>query len=74
MSTKHIRTAADLVRFGSAIRVACGVCGNARTFNGFEVAQSCGTGALARIAKRFKCSRCGAKQAEMALLSPPPAR
>ena len=31
MSTKHIRTIADLVRFGAGLKIECGSCGSART-------------------------------------------
>jgi hypothetical protein len=68
MSTKHVRTAADLVRFGSGLRVDCGTCGAYRTMDGFEVARTAGTGSLAAIARRMRCSRCGAKDAQFALL------
>ena len=74
MSTKHVRTAADLVRFGSGLRVDCEACGASRTLDGFEVAKSAGTGSLAVIVKRMRCSRCGAKDARFAVLGPLPPR
>ena len=37
MSTKHVRTAADLVRFKTALRIQCTNCGNSRTLSGSEV-------------------------------------
>jgi hypothetical protein len=36
MSTKHIRTTADLVRFGAALRVDCTGCGASRTVSATE--------------------------------------
>jgi hypothetical protein len=74
MSTKHVRTAADTVRFGSGLRVDCGACGASRTLDGFKVARTAGTGSLAAIVKRMRCSRCGAKDARFAVLGPPPGR
>ena len=44
MSTKHIRTAADLVRFGASVRIECGNCGSARTLSGVESMNLCGVG------------------------------
>jgi hypothetical protein len=74
VSTKHVRTAADLVRFGSGLRVDCGACGASRTMDGFEIARNAGTGSLASIARRMRCSRCGEKDAQFAVLGPPPSR
>lgn len=39
MSTKHVRTAADLVRFDAGLWIECGDCGSARTLDGYEVAK-----------------------------------
>jgi hypothetical protein len=36
MSTKLVRTAADLVRFNCGLDIECGGCGHARTMVGFE--------------------------------------
>lgn len=74
MSMKHVRTAADLVRFGAGLRIECGSCGNAITLDGFQVAKACGAGELANAQKRLKCSRCGAREAALIVLSPPPPR
>jgi len=74
MSTKHVRTAADLVRFGCGLRIECGSCANARTLDGFAVAKTCGTKPFANILPRLKCSWCGAKEAKLIILSPPPGR
>jgi hypothetical protein len=74
MSTKHIRTAADLVRFKCALRIECEGCGNAKTLDGFEVARQLGTGTLAEIRIRLKCSLCGSKGAKLAVLTPPAPR
>jgi hypothetical protein len=74
MSTKHVRTVADLVRFSCGLKIECGGCGNSRTLDVFPVATTLGTGSLDYIAPRLKCSRCGAKESKMTLLSPPPSR
>lgn len=74
MSTKHVRTAADLARFKCALRIECGDCGNSKTLNGFDVAKAYGTKTFAQIEQRMKCSRCGAKEALLTILSPPSPR
>lgn len=74
MSTKHVRTAADLARFKCALRIECGNCGNSITVNGFDVAKAYGTKAFAQIRPRMKCSRCGTKEAMLTILSPPAPR
>jgi hypothetical protein len=71
MSFKRIATAADLVRFGCALRIECGRCFAAQTLSATQVAQRCGTGDLAKIKARLKCSRCGAKDAQLVVLDPP---
>ena len=49
-------------------------CGNCRTLDGFQVATTLGTGELGYIARRLKCSRCGANELKMTMLPPPPSR
>lgn len=58
MSTKHIRTAADLVRFKASVRVVCGECGLSKTMSGQMVVKAGGVGSLAQVCTRFRCSRC----------------
>ena len=74
MSTKHVRNAADLARFRCGLKVECGGCGYARTMDGFDVAKGWGTASLESIRRRMKCSRCGAKEARLTVLSPPAPR
>ena len=74
MSTKHVRTAADLVRFGAGLKVECGSCGAARTLDGMEAFKIGGMRPLDGLARRLKCKRCGLKQARLTVLSPPPVR
>jgi hypothetical protein len=70
MSTKHIRTAADLVRFEAGLKIDCGGCGSARTLDGYEAAKLCGAGSLGDVRARLVCSRCGGKAAKLTVLPP----
>ena len=70
MSTKHIHTGADLVRFGASVRIECGDCGSARTLSGVELVQACGAGRLDAARARLKCGRCGTKHASLFILPP----
>lgn len=73
MSTKHVRTTADLVRFGCGVRIDCFGCGASRTVDGVDLARAVGSVELAVLERRLKCSRCGAKDGRITKL-PPPAR
>ena len=70
MSTKHVRTAGDLVRFGCALRIECNHCAAANTMSAREVVGRCGTGDLEAIRRRLKCARCGKKAARLTALPP----
>ena len=70
MSTKHVRTAADLVRFGCALRIECNHCAATNTLSAIEVAQRCGSGDLEAFRRRLRCARCGRKQARLVILDP----
>jgi hypothetical protein len=70
MSTKHVDTAADLVRFGCSLKIMCAHCGAARTMRGVEVVSRCGAGDLAAIRARLRCTKCCRKAARIAVLSP----
>ena len=70
MSTKHIRSTADLVRFGASLKIECGHCGAARTRTGPEIARTCGTVSLDAVAGRMRCARCGTKAARLSILPP----
>jgi len=74
MSTKHVRSAADLARFKCGLKIECGGCGNSRMLDGIEVAKTYGIKPFAVIQQRMKCSRCGAKEARLTVLSPPAPR
>ena len=74
MSTKHVRTAADLVRFGAGLKVECGSCGAARTLDGMEAFKIGGMRPLVNLARRLRCKRCGGKEARLTVLSPPAGR
>jgi len=49
MSTKHVRSAADLARFKCGLKIECGGCGNSRTLDGIEVAKTYGIKPFAAI-------------------------
>ena len=70
MSTKHIRTIADLVRFGAGLRIECVGCGAARTLDGYEAAQIGGASRLSVLEGRLRCARCGSKEARVMILPP----
>ncbi len=70
VSTKHIRTIADLVRFGAGLKVECLGCGAAVSLDGIEAARKAGAGELAGLHGRLKCSRCGDKWARVTVLPP----
>ena len=71
MSTKHIRTNGDLVRFGAGLKVECTGCGAARTLDGLEAAKiGGGASPLSVLAGRLRCARCGIKEARLTILPP----
>ena len=70
MSTKHVQTVADLVRFGCGLKIECGDCGAGKSIDGYQVGALVGPGALAAVRSRFKCARCGAKSARLTVLPP----
>ena len=70
MSTKHIHTAADLVRFGASVKIECGSCGASRTLDGPAMVKACGPGNLRASVPRLKCARCGGKEAWLTILPP----
>ncbi|GAC1428967.1 MAG: hypothetical protein NVSMB6_28580 [Burkholderiaceae bacterium] len=70
MSTKHVRTVSDLVRFRCSLRIDCGECGSTKTVTGYEAAKIGGVGSLEALARRLKCARCGQKSAKLIVLQP----
>ena len=71
MSTKHVRTFGDLVRFGCGLKVDCLVCGSGSTFaTGVAAANAGVKGDLGALAGKLKCSRCGVKEARLTVLPP----
>ena len=70
MSTKHVRTVSDLVRFRCSLRIDCGDCGATRTVTGYEAAKIGGVGSLDGLSRRLKCVRCGQKAARLIVLQP----
>ena len=74
MSTKHVRTAFDLVRFKLGLSVKCKACGHTLTLEGYEVVKEIGQLNLRELEPRLKCSACGRKDVEMKLLHRPSPR
>jgi hypothetical protein len=70
MSTKHVRNAADLVRFGCSLKVECTACGAAHTLTGAEDQPHHPTPTLELLRPRLKCRRCKLKVARIAVLPP----
>jgi len=70
MSTKHVRTTGDLLRFGAALRIDCKDCGASRTLSASEAVQTFSLAPLSHAAERSRCSRCGRKAAKAIVLSP----
>jgi hypothetical protein len=70
MSTKHVRSTADLVRFGCALKVECTHCSATRTLTAEAAAKGLGKVELRCAAKRFRCLRCGMKAAKIVVLPP----
>jgi hypothetical protein len=70
MSTKHVRTTGDLVRFGCALRIDCGHCRSTRTLSATAACRGLGMIDLKGVSRRFRCLRCGFKQARVMVLPP----
>ncbi len=73
MSTKHINTAADLVRFGAGLKIECGNCGAAKTLDALESCKIGGGRSLAELRPRLRCERCercGGQSAILTILPP----
>ena len=70
MSTKHVRNTADIVRFGCALKVDCTHCGSSRTLSAKATLKAVGVADLKGLSRRFRCVRCGMKQAKVVVLPP----
>lgn len=70
MSTKHVRTGSDVVRFGCSVKIECTDCGAARTMSGRDWVMAAGGKSLELARRRLKCSRCGRKAAKLTALQP----
>ena len=46
MSTKHVRTGGDVLRFGCSVHVRCGYCGSTRTFSARDWVMVAGGGVI----------------------------
>jgi ribosomal protein L37E len=70
MSTKHVRTVSDVLRFGAGIRIDCTHCGFSKSLTGRELGMLAGATSLVSLKSRLRCSRCGMKSAKLAILPP----
>lgn len=68
MSTKHVRTGGDVLRFGCRVRVECRACGSAREFAAMDWIMVAGSGSLDAARRRLKCSKCGKKAARVSAM------
>ena len=68
MSTKHVRTGGDVLRFGCTVRVECGYCRSVREFKAFDWVMVAGGGSLDAARRRLKCGKCGRKAARVAAM------
>ena len=70
MSTKHVRTTGDLVRFGLNLTIECGQCGATNILTTVEVMQKLGGKVgLSAQQRRLRCSHCNAKAARLRWVS-----
>jgi hypothetical protein len=70
MSFKNVRTTGDLIRFNCALKVECTFCHSARTLSSKAAVTGVGLVNLSDLSKRFRCIRCGRKQAKIVVLPP----
>jgi hypothetical protein len=70
MSTKHVRTGGDVLRFGCSVKVDCNDCGSSRTFAAMDWVMVAGGKSLEAARRRLKCGRCGKKAARVTVLGP----
>ena len=70
VSTKHIRTTGDLMRFGAGLKIECLGCGSAKTLGGNEAARLSGVRPLGDLQSKLRCNRCGQRDARLTILPP----
>jgi hypothetical protein len=70
MSTKHVRTTGDLIRFGCALRIECTHCHSTRTLSANAAVKGLGLVEIRGVSRRFRCIRCGMKAAKIVVLPP----
>ena len=68
MSTKHVRTGGDVLRFGCTVRVECGWCRSVREFAAMDWLMVAGGGSLEAARRRLKCGKCGRKAARLSAM------
>ena len=65
MSTKHVRTTGDVVRFGLKLTIECGQCGCTNVVTGAELAQLGARTSIASLQRRLRCSQFDARAAKL---------
>ena len=65
MSTKHVRTTGDLVRFGLKLTIECGQCASTNVVTAAELAQLGARTPIASLQRRLRCSQCDARAAKL---------
>ena len=69
MSTKHVRTTGDLIRFRLKLKIECLACGSTNLLTVPEVSQKLGGGVyLDDLQSRLRCSGCDARTARLSYL------
>jgi hypothetical protein len=74
MSTKHVRNAADLARFGCALHLQCRACGHSITLDGFDLARQAGQTELRELERKLVCSQCRSRDILVSVEGPPAKR
>lgn len=69
MSTKHVRTMSDLLRFGLKLTIECAQCGSTNILAGAELAKFPARTDLRLLRPRLRCSQCQEKAAILRWLS-----
>ena len=68
MSTKHVRTISDLLRFRLSLTIECHHCRRKIKWSSRECAAYLGKAELKGLSRRLRCVGCGFKQATITFL------
>ena len=69
MSTKHVHTTSELLRFGLKLTIECGHCGSTNILAGTELAKFPARTGLKSLQSRLRCNQCEQKAAILRWLS-----